>query len=139
MISLMLILARDEPIFFCILHKRILLYIFLLLQWLLTWFIHWAKLYRPLRKMFLYSELFWSVFSCIWTGYNKIRSISPYSIGMWENTDQNYFEYRHFLRSGRTPIIFHSLLISFLDQLTWDYQNHLHLKIDTWLVGPIKF
>ena len=33
-------------------------------------------------------SFFWSVFSCIWTEYGEIRSISPYSVRMWENTDQ---------------------------------------------------
>ena len=28
--------------------------------------------------------------------YEKIRSISPYSVQMWENTDQKNSEYRHF-------------------------------------------
>ena len=38
-------------------------------------------------------------FSRIRTEYGKIRSISPYSVQMWENGDQNYSEYGHFLRS----------------------------------------
>ena len=57
-------------------------------------------LQRTLREMCPYSELFWSVFSRIRTQSGKIRSISPYSIQMRENTDQNYSEYGHFLRSG---------------------------------------
>ena len=39
-----------------------------------------------------YSEFFWSVFS-------RIRTISPYSVRMWENTDQKNSEYEHFSRS----------------------------------------
>ena len=31
---------------------------------------------------------FWSVFSRIRTEYGEIRSISPYSVRMWENTDE---------------------------------------------------
>ena len=31
---------------------------------------------------------FWSLFSHIWTEYGEIRSISPYSVRMRENTDQ---------------------------------------------------
>ena len=42
-----------------------------------------------LREKCPYSGLFWSVFS-------SIRSISPYSVRMRENTDQNNFEYGHF-------------------------------------------
>ena len=50
-----------------------------------------------LRKKCPYSELFWSAFSRIRTGYEEIRSISPYSIQMRENADQNNSEYQHFL------------------------------------------
>ena len=55
----------------------------------------------------------WSVFSLIRTDYGKIRSISPYSVRMRENTDQKVFSpnagkcapkknsvFGHFLRSG---------------------------------------
>ena len=48
----------------------------------------------------LYSELFWSGFSRIWTEYGEIRSISPYSVRMRENRDQNHSEYGHFSCSG---------------------------------------
>ena len=43
---------------------------------------------------------FWSIFSRIRTEYGEILRISPYSVRMRGNTDQNNFEYRHFLRSG---------------------------------------
>ena len=52
-----------------------------------------------LRKKWPYSELFWSVFSHIRTEYGEIRSISPYSVRMRENVDQNNSEYGHFSRS----------------------------------------
>ena len=52
-----------------------------------------------LREKCPYSELFWSVFSRIWTGYGEILRISPYSVRMRENANQNKSEYRHFLRS----------------------------------------
>ena len=58
-----------------------------------------SHLILTLRKMCPYSELFWSEFSLILTEYGEIRSISPYSFQMRENTDQNNFEYGHFLRS----------------------------------------
>ena len=64
-----------------------------------------------LHKKCPYLELFWSVFSHIWTEYGEIRSISPYSARMRESTDQNNSEYGHFLRSvssERTPN-FHSV------------------------------
>ena len=53
-----------------------------------------------LRKNCPYSELFWSVFSRTRTEYGEILRISPYSVLMRENTDQNNSEYGHFLRSG---------------------------------------
>ena len=46
----------------------------------------------PLREKCPYSELFWSVFFYIRTEYGEIRSISPYSVQMWENLDQNNSE-----------------------------------------------
>ena len=52
-----------------------------------------------LRKKCPYSELFWSAFSSIRTEYGEIRSISPYSVRMRENADQNNSEYVHFSRS----------------------------------------
>ena len=51
-----------------------------------------------LRKKCQYSELFWSAFPRIWTEYGEIRSISPYSVRIRENTEQNNSKYRHFLR-----------------------------------------
>ena len=55
---------------------------------------------RPLSLPCLYSELFWSAFSRIWTEYGEIWSISPYSAQMRENTNQSNSEYGHFLRSA---------------------------------------
>ena len=52
-----------------------------------------------LRKRCLYLELFWSAFSRVWTEYEDIRSISPYSVRMRENADQYNSKYRHLLRS----------------------------------------
>ena len=45
-----------------------------------------------LRKKCPYSELFWSVFSRIRTEFGEILRISPYSVQMRENADQNNFE-----------------------------------------------
>ena len=53
-----------------------------------------------LRKKCSYSELFWSAFFRIRTKYGEILRVSPYSVQMWENGDQNNSEYGHFLRSG---------------------------------------
>ena len=54
-----------------------------------------------LRKKYPYSELFWSAFSRIRTQYGETRSISPYSVRMRENTDQNNSEYGYYLHSDR--------------------------------------
>ena len=51
------------------------------------------QVFTSLRKMCLYSELFWSAFSRIWTEYGEIRSISPYSVRMPKNADQNNSKY----------------------------------------------
>ena len=58
------------------------------------------------RKKCPYSELFWSAFSRIRTEYGEIRSISPYSVCMRENADQNNSEYRNFSRSVCYVFIF---------------------------------
>ena len=52
-----------------------------------------------LREDCPYSELFWFVFSHLWTECGEILRISPYLVQMWENTDQNNSKYGHFLRS----------------------------------------
>ena len=43
-----------------------------------------------------YLEFSLSLFSRIWTEYEEIRSISPYSAGMRENMDQKISEYGQF-------------------------------------------
>ena len=65
-----------------------------------------------LRKKCPYSELFWSAFSCIRTEYGQMRSISPYSVRMRENVDQNNSEYGHFLRSVRLVFSFSFLFVN---------------------------
>ena len=54
---------------------------------------------NTLGKKCLYSELFCSTFSRIWAEHGEIRSISPYSVRMRENVEQNNSEYGHFLGS----------------------------------------
>ena len=54
-----------------------------------------------LRKKCPYSELFWSAFTRIRTECGKIRSISPYSVQIRENADQNNSEYGQFSRSSK--------------------------------------
>ena len=57
-------------------------------------------IWRTLPEKSPYLEFLWSVFSFIWTEYGEIRSISPYSVRMRENTDQKNSEYGHFSRNG---------------------------------------
>ena len=54
---------------------------------------------RTLRKKCPYSKLFWFEFPSIRTEHGKILHISPYSLRMQKNVDQNNAEYGHFLRS----------------------------------------
>ena len=54
---------------------------------------------KPLREKSPYSELFWSAFPGMWTEYEEALRISPYSVRMRENADQNNSEYGRFLRS----------------------------------------
>ena len=61
-----------------------------------------------------YSKLFWSVFPHMQTECGNILRISPssvrrreipispYSVGMWENTNQNNSKYEHFSRSAKS-------------------------------------
>ena len=53
-----------------------------------------------LREKCPYSEFFWSKFSRIRTEYEEILRISPYSLRMRENADQNSSENGYFLRSA---------------------------------------
>ena len=65
-------------------------------------------------------SLFWSVFSRIRTEYGEIRSISPYSVRMWENTDQ---------RKLRIYYIF-----SFLESLISNLVSFVHSQIEKFTV-----
>ena len=60
--------------------------------------------FQSLLKKCRFLELFWFVFSRIRTEYGEIRSITPYSIRIRENTYQNNSEYGYFLRS-ESPIV----------------------------------
>ena len=59
-----------------------------------------------LRKKCMYSELFWSVFPRIQHEYGEILRISPYSVRIQENMDQNNFEYGHFSRGSFEEDVF---------------------------------
>ena len=58
-----------------------------------------ALVRNAMREKGLYSELFWSAFPHIRTEYGEILRISPCSVQMRENTDQNNSEYGQLLRS----------------------------------------
>ena len=79
-----------------------------------------------LRKKCPYLELFWSVFPRIWTEYLKIHVISPYSVQMWQNTDQNNSEYGQFSRSECKTS--GSQNYQYLIGLIKDIFHQLHLK-----------
>ena len=68
-----------------------------------------------MRKKCPYSKLFWSASSRIPTEYEEeILRISPYSVGMRENADQNKFEYGQFLQSVSSDLnsfILHCFLL----------------------------
>ena len=57
-----------------------------------------------MRKKCPYFELFWSVFSRIRTDYGEILRISPYSVRMLENTDQNNSAYGQFFAVSSSHI-----------------------------------
>ena len=57
-----------------------------------------------MRQNCPYSELFCFVFSRIQTEYGELRSVSPYSVRMRENTDQKNSKYEHFSRSATKAI-----------------------------------
>ena len=63
---------------------------------------HNSCLFYTVRKKCPYSEFFRSVFSSIRTEYGEMQCTSPYSVRLWENTDQKDSEYGHFLRSVKT-------------------------------------
>ena len=86
------------------------------------------KIYS-LCKICLYLELFWSIFPRIWTEYAEIRSTSPYSVEMRENTDQNNSEYGHISRSDYKNCFSNMLvLVTCLKSLSSAYLlSYLHV------------
>ena len=78
--------------------------------------------YYRLREKFPFSELFWSAFFRIRTGYGEIRSIFPYSVRMQENADQNNSEYGHFLRSYRASFFRFNSFQSQFEPFYWLFQ-----------------
>ena len=87
--------------------------------------------------MSAFGVVFWSVFSRIQTEYGEIWNISPYSVQMWDSTDQNNSEYRRFSRSvkftKRTCLNWRIKRI----RAPWD--NHCVNKVLTWSFFLIRF
>ena len=85
----------------------------------------------PLRGRCPYSELFWSVFSRIWTVRRDISSVR-----IRENTDQNNFEYGHFLRSVLVikQLVITILYIICVNILTW-YHLGTYIVDTPWKMG----
>ena len=73
-----------------------------------------------------WDTLFWSVFSCIRSEYEMIRSISTYSVWMLENMDQKNSEYGHFSRSDRSTDLCSSRISSHLNS-DWSMQTECRI------------
>ena len=52
-----------------------------------NWTVHTQRSYLEVAQC-LHAEFFWSVFPPICTKYGDSQSKSPYSVQIWENTDQ---------------------------------------------------
>ena len=87
-----------------------------------------------LRENSPYSELFWSAFSRIRTEYEEILHISPYSVRMRENADQNNSKYGPFLRSVTSEIsVFSSKMGKYGPEKT-PYLDIFHAA--RWIISP---
>ena len=73
-----------------------------------------------LSEKCLYFVFIWSLFSRIWTEYGEMRSISPYSLRMRENTDQKISKYGYFSRSAEFIWKKQTLLIGIFGYLNSD-------------------
>ena len=69
-----------------------------------------------------YLELFWSAFLYIRTEYGKILCISPYSVRILENTDQNTSKYGYCLRSVPFRLL-NSMIIFFSQKFVQHYSS----------------
>ena len=75
------------------------------------------------RQKYSYSEFFWSVISHIQTEYVDLRSNSPYSVQMWENTDQKYSVYGHFSSNNVACVIVESYRYSIISLLKFYWND----------------
>ena len=86
-----------------------------------------------LREKCPFSKLFWSAFSRILTEYEEILCISPYSVHMRENADQNNSKYGHLLLSATSScenFIHHNLV----SQYSWHILQ-FHFKKSSFDLG----
>ena len=87
-----------------------------------------------LREKSSYLEIFWSVFSGIWTEYGELFCKSPDSVRIRENKDQKNSKYEHFLRSVIYTITIHflcflySVITSVLEKCFWISRRKYWLK-----------
>ena len=95
--------------------------------WEILQFFQWITVHKKCPS----SELFWSVFSRIWTEYGQILHISTYLFRMRENADQNNSEFGHFSRSVRilylrlvTKIVFAEVFLAWVcHHISSDYSH----------------
>ena len=85
-----------------------------------------VSLCKSLREKYPYLELFWSAFSRIQTENGELRSISPYSVRMRENVDQNNSEYGHFWRSEQQCFSFFEVMIC---SLIYSFQFLVYIQL----------
>ena len=88
----------------------------------------WESIILTLREKCAYSELLWSV--------SALPRISPHSVRMRENTDQNNPEYEHFLGSDSffsfpftsafKGLLAHCSLDCFLSASAVNFGIHIH-------------
>ena len=90
-----------------------------------------------LRKKGRYSDLFWSLFSHIWTEYRNLQSNFTYSVQMQDKTKRKNSKYGHFSRSVIGVLVY--ILKSannFRDILQWQIN---FLELNKLFYFPIKF
>ena len=85
-----------------------------IVRFILTSLLHMHSLREKCPKM----EFFWSVFSCIRTEYGEIRSISPYSVQMWENRNQKKLPIWALFTQWLTKWLF------LIQKIIWDRNMH---------------
>ena len=87
------------------------------------------RLHETLRENCPNTEFFfWSVFSGIWTEYGEILRISPYSVRMRENMDQENFRIWTLFKQWESPL---ELFMMMTFQLLINYLLWTNLSVFT--------